>query len=156
MATAAVAAQRFKLIIFVPTTHLEPVKRAIFAAGAGHYPPPPTAPKYTECCFVTLGTGSFRPAADATPFLGTAGSAAAEEVAEARLETICHGEDMVTRAVAAMKTYVREERETWGDVSLLLLFWFVVMCGGTLTLLIRLRAHPYEEVAYDVLRLENF
>lgn len=98
MATAAAAvAQRFKLVVFVPTTHLEPVKTALFAAGAGHYPP-----KYSECCFVTLGTGSFRPAPDANPFLGKAG-AGAEEIAEARLETVCHGADVVSKAVEALK-----------------------------------------------------
>lgn len=98
---AAAAVQRFKLIIFVPTTHLEPVKKAIFAAGAGHYP------KYSECCFITLGTGSFRPAADANPFIGKAGSnSQVEEVEEARLETVCSGEDVVRRAVEALKKYV--------------------------------------------------
>lgn len=95
---AATAVQRFKLIIFVPTTHLEAVKKAVLATGAGQY-----SPKYSDVCFVTLGTGSFRPAADAKPFLGTAGSAAAEEFAEARLETVCHGEDVVRRAVEALK-----------------------------------------------------
>lgn len=96
---AAAAAQRFKLVVFVPTTHLEPVKRALFAAGAGHYPP-----HYSEVCFVTRGTGSFRPGAGATPFLGTAGSSAAEEVEEARLETVCHGgAEVVRRVVEALK-----------------------------------------------------
>lgn len=93
----AAALQRFKLVVFVPTTHLKPVKQAIFAAGAGQYP------KYSECCFVTFGTGSFRPAADANPFLGQAGSSTAEEVAEARLETVCNGEKVVRDAVAALR-----------------------------------------------------
>lgn len=94
------AAHRFKLVVFVPTTHLEPVKQALFAAGAGRYPP-----KYAECCFVTLGTGSFRPLPGANPFLGDAGGGQkqAEEVAEARLETVCHGAEGVKKAVEALK-----------------------------------------------------
>ncbi|PMD43735.1 hypothetical protein L207DRAFT_455954 [Hyaloscypha variabilis F] len=107
---------RFKLIFFVPPPALAACKSAIFAAGAGRYPGPGN---YTECCWTTLGTGQFRPGDAAKPNMGKVGEL--EEVQEARVETICLGEDVVRKAVEALKS-----------------------------------AHPYEEPAYEVLKLENF
>ncbi|PMD40552.1 structural toxin protein RtxA [Hyaloscypha variabilis F] len=107
---------RFKLVFFVPLPALSACKTAIFAAGAGHYPGPGN---YTECCFTVIGTGQFRPGATAKPHIGTIGTL--EEVQEARVETICLGEEIVRKAVEALK-----------------------------------KAHPYEEVAYDVYRMEDF
>ncbi|EEQ33534.1 hypothetical protein McanMca71_004689 [Microsporum canis] len=89
---------RFKLVFNVPTTALEACKAAIFAAGAGSYPGPGN---YTECCFTTIGTGQFRPGKSANPHIGSVG--ALEEVQEARVETLCVGEDVVRKAVAALK-----------------------------------------------------
>lgn len=96
MATAA--AKRFKLVFRVPTSHLEVCKKAIFAAGAGRYPGPGN---YTECCFTTLGAGQFRPGNTANPHIGTPG--AIEELQEARVETMCVGEDVARKAVEALK-----------------------------------------------------
>lgn len=56
---------------------------------------------------MTMGIGSFRPSADANPFLGKAGSADAEQVEEARLEAVCSGEDVLKKAVEAMKELVK-------------------------------------------------
>lgn len=92
---------RFKLIFFAPPSALAACKSAIFAAGAGRYPGPGT---YTECCWVTLGTGQFRPGDAAKPDIGKVG--ALEEVQEARVETLCLGEDTVRKAVEALKKCV--------------------------------------------------
>ena len=89
---------RFKLIFFVPPPALAACKTAIFAAGAGRYPGPGN---YTECCWVSMGTGQFRPGDAAKPHLGRVGEL--EEVQEARVETLCLGEDVVRRAVEALK-----------------------------------------------------
>jgi hypothetical protein len=89
---------RFKLIFFVPPPALAACKSAIFAAGAGRYPGPGN---YTECCWTTLGTGQFRPGDAAKPNMGKVGEL--EEVQEARVETICLGEDVVRKAVEALK-----------------------------------------------------
>jgi hypothetical protein len=56
--------QRFKLVFYVLPANLEACKSAIFAAGAGKYPGPGG---YTECAFVSKGTGQFRPGASASP-----------------------------------------------------------------------------------------
>ncbi|KAL8642732.1 MAG: hypothetical protein Q9228_000617 [Teloschistes exilis] len=110
------AAKRFKLIFYVPEPFLQSCKSAIFTAGAGRYPGPGN---YTECCWTALGTGQFRPGDTANPSIGTVGGL--EEVREARVETLCVGEEVARRAVEALKG-----------------------------------AHPYEEPAYEVYRIEDF
>jgi len=94
----AAAAARFRLIFNVPLPALEACKTAIFAAGAGCYPGPG---QYTECCWTVVGTGQFRPGKGANPHLGKPGEL--ETVQEARVETLCVGEDVARKAVAALK-----------------------------------------------------
>lgn len=89
---------RFVLVFFVPSSALTACKAAIFAAGAGRYPGPG---QYTECCWTAMGTGQFRPGDAAHPHIGNAGSL--EEVLEARVEIICHGEGIAKRAIEALK-----------------------------------------------------
>lgn len=68
----------YMLIFYVPDSHLEQVKTAVFAAGAG------TQGDYRHCCWQVQGTGQFEPLADAKPFLGQSGRL--EQVAEWRVE----------------------------------------------------------------------
>ena len=91
-------ASRFKLVFFVPTTALEAVKKAVFAAGAGRFPGPGN---YTECAWQTIGTGQFWPGDTANPNIGTVGTL--EHVDEARVETLCMNEDVARKAVEALK-----------------------------------------------------
>ena len=98
MATVVSAAARFRLVFTVPLPALEACKAAIFAAGAGRYPGPGN---YTECCWTTMGTGQFRPGDTANPHIGSVG--ALEKVEEARVETLCLGEDVARKAVEALK-----------------------------------------------------
>ncbi|KAI0386155.1 hypothetical protein F5Y04DRAFT_275761 [Hypomontagnella monticulosa] len=114
---AAAAVKRFTLIFYAPPTSVQACKAAIFAAGAGRYPGPGN---YTECCWSTVGTGQFRPGAEANPHIGSAGGAL-EETPEVRVETLCVGEDVVKGVVEALK-----------------------------------KAHPYEEPAYHVIKLEDY
>ena len=106
MATSVSAAARFKLVFFTPMSALTACKEAVFAAGAGRYPGPGN---YTECCWASTGTGQFRPGDKANPNIGTVG--ALEEVQEARVETLCVGEDVTRKAVDALKRYVDEGLE---------------------------------------------
>ncbi|ENH62222.1 hypothetical protein FOC1_g10015188 [Fusarium oxysporum f. sp. cubense race 1] len=93
------SATRFRLVFNVPKLSLAQCKEAIFAAGAGRYPGPGN---YTECCWTVIGTGQFRPGDAAKPYLGEVGKL--EEVEEARVETICVGEDVARNAVKALKS----------------------------------------------------
>ena len=82
-----------KLVVFVPTTHVEKVRNAMTEAGAGHIG------NYSHCTFVTQGTGSFLPLPSANPFLGEPGKL--EYVDESRLETIVP-EKLCSPVIAAM------------------------------------------------------
>ncbi|NLB88484.1 MAG: Nif3-like dinuclear metal center hexameric protein [Syntrophomonadaceae bacterium] len=72
----------FKLVVYVPTTHIEEVRRAINEAGSGNIG------NYSDCSFRTLGTGTFKPGEDTNPFIGETGQL--EEVEEYRLETVVY------------------------------------------------------------------
>ena len=87
--------QYFKLIVFVPRSHLEKVRTAICGAGAGKI-----GKKYDHCTFTTAGVGTFRPLSGAKPFIGKLGKI--EKVKEARLEAIVAKSDL-KKAVAALK-----------------------------------------------------
>ena len=69
-----------KLVTFVPPSHLEKVREALFAAGAG------VIGKYDNCAFTLNGTGSYRAGEGSNPFLGARGSVHSEE--EIRFETV--------------------------------------------------------------------
>lgn len=85
----------YKLCFFVPETHVEQVKAAVFAAGAGRIG------DYDSCAWQCPGTGQFRPLEGADPFIGTAGGEV-EKVAEFRVEMVCE-DAWIAAAVAAMK-----------------------------------------------------
>lgn len=96
------ATTKYKLIFYVPVSETEAVKTAVFAAGAGRYPGPGN---YTECAWTTIGTGQFRPGDAANPHIGEVG--ALEKVEEARVETLCVGEECAKKAVVALKKCAR-------------------------------------------------
>lgn len=101
----------YKLSYFVPATHLEATKQALFDAGAGRIG------DYDRCCWQVLGQGQFRPLPGSRPFLGSEGEI--ETVAEYRVELVVE-EQFARAAVDALRA-----------------------------------AHPYEEPAFDLLRVES-
>jgi hypothetical protein len=101
----------YKLCFYVPASHLEAVKAAVFAAGAGRIG------AYDQCCWQVLGEGQFRPLAGSNPHLGVRDRL--ETVAEYRVEMVC-AEACAPAVVAALR-----------------------------------HAHPYEEPAFDLLRLAD-
>jgi dinuclear metal center YbgI/SA1388 family protein len=56
-----------RLITFAPVDKAEQVRKAVFAAGAGHIG------KYSECSFNSEGTGTFKAEAGADPYVGEMG-----------------------------------------------------------------------------------
>lgn len=100
-----------KLYCFVPVDHLEAVRAAVFAAGAGNIG------GYSECSYTVEGAGTFLGGEGTQPFVGQPGSRHTEK--EARLEVVLPAH-LSRRVVAAM-----------------------------------IAAHPYEEVAYDLVSLAN-
>lgn len=69
-----------KLVTFVPPQQAEGVRDALFAAGAG------AVGNYSECCYNSMGTGTFKASEAANPFAGRIGVREAEP--EVRIETI--------------------------------------------------------------------
>ena len=74
------AAQRYKLVWFVPVEAADATRDAVFAAGAGRIG------GYDRCSFVGEGIGTFRGGEGTNPVVGTAGRE--ERVAECRVETV--------------------------------------------------------------------
>ena len=100
-----------KLVVFVPKSHLESVKKVLFEAGAGHIG------HYDNTAFWTEGTGSFRGDDTTHPFVGEPNKEHHE--AEYRLETI-FPKHLETLVISRLK-----------------------------------KAHPYEEVAYDIYSVQG-
>ena len=71
----------YKLEFYVPETHIEKVKSAIFAAGAGKI-------GNSDCCaWQTAGTGQFRPCEGSKPFIGAEDRI--DKVLEYKVELVC-------------------------------------------------------------------
>jgi structural toxin protein (hemagglutinin/hemolysin) RtxA len=83
----------YSLVCYVPESHLEQVKVALFEAGAGQ------VGTYGECCWQVLGQGQFRPLEGADPFIGEEGRL--ERVMEYRLEMVVE-EEYAVQAVQAL------------------------------------------------------
>ena len=84
----------FKLVVFVPQTHVEQVRIAICNAGAGKIG------KYDNCTFMTSGIGTYRPLAGAKPYKGNINQL--ERVGEAKLETIIE-KKYIKKVIASVK-----------------------------------------------------
>lgn len=100
-----------KLFCFVPVSHAEAVRTAIFNAGGGHIG------NYSECSFNAAGKGTFKAAEGSNPFVGEIGNRHTEE--EVKIEVIF---------------------PAWLEQAVLTAM---------------IQAHPYEEVAYDIIGLDN-
>ena len=84
----------FKLVVFVPQSHIEQVRIAISHVGGG------IIGKYDNCSFITSGIGTYRPLEGAKPFKGEIGRL--ERVGEARIE-ITISKNKLKEAISAMK-----------------------------------------------------
>lgn len=99
-----------KLIFFVPETHVEFVKDAVFSAGAGQLG------GYDRYSWQVVGEGQFRPLDGANPFIGKAGEVT--QVPEYRVETLCD-ESRIQAVVSALKEAHPYEEPAWEAMPLL-------------------------------------
>lgn len=83
----------YQLIFYVPVSHLETVKNALFATGAGQYK------EYDRCAWQTPGQGQFRPLSNSQPYLGKIDRL--ETVTEYKVEMICPDQH-IKPAIAAL------------------------------------------------------
>ena len=88
-----------KLVTYIPETHLDKVKDALFEAGAG------VIGNYDMCGFTTSGKGSFRANENANPFIGEKGAIHFEN--EIRFETVLfsHLKEKVIKALLENHPY---------------------------------------------------
>ena len=98
----------YKLCFYVPESHLEVVKDAVFAAGAGRIG------DYDCCCWQVAGQGQFRPLAGSSPFIGKEGEI--EQLAEYRVEMVCEPA-RASQVVAALKNAHPYEEPAWDMVA---------------------------------------
>ena len=100
-----------KLFTYVPLSHINAVRDAIFNAGGGNIS------NYSECSFNVEGNGTFKANEGANPFVGEVGKRHEEK--EIKLEIIFPSY-LNAKVVVALQA-----------------------------------AHPYEEVAYEIINLGN-
>ncbi|MCD5977114.1 MULTISPECIES: YqfO family protein [Pseudomonas syringae group] len=97
----------YKLAFFVPPSHVEQVKSAVFAAGAGRIG------AYDQCSWQVLGQGQFRPLDGSQPFIGQGG--VVEQVQEWKVELVV-ADELIQPVVAALKQshpYETPAYEVW-------------------------------------------
>ena len=94
-------AQIFKIEFYVPESHLDPVKSAMFDAGAGR------VGDYDYCAWQTLGSGQFRPLEGSSPFLGETNRV--ESVSEYKVEMVCAAECLAAVIAALKQSHPYEE-----------------------------------------------
>ena len=97
----------YKLAFFVPASHVEVVKAAVFAAGGGRIG------HYDHCAWQTLGQGQFRPLDGSQPYLGQTGQV--EVVEEWKVELVV-ADELIVQVVAALKQshpYETPAYEVW-------------------------------------------
>ncbi|EIC31063.1 MULTISPECIES: hypothetical protein [Methylomicrobium] len=83
----------YQLSFYVPESHLEAVKEALFAQGAGRHS------DYDRCCWQVRGEGQFRPLAGSRPYMGKPDTT--EEVVEYKVEMICQ-DDLIKAAIRTL------------------------------------------------------
>lgn len=83
------------LSFYVPETHLEKVKLAVFNAGAGKIG------NYDQCSFEIRGIGQFRPLEGSQPFLGKVNNV--ERVEEVKVEMVC-ADELLENVINALKS----------------------------------------------------
>lgn len=97
----------FKIVYYVPLSHLELTKQALFNAGAG------CCGQYEHVCWQSKGEGQFRPLPGSRPFLGKTNCI--ETVVEYRVELLCCI-DKISAAIEALveaHPYEQPAYEAW-------------------------------------------
>jgi len=85
----------YQISFYVPKTHSDKVKTALFDAGAGKLG------DYDCCAWQTLGQGQFKPLEGSNPFLGK--KETLEIVDEYKVEMMCSKDNLQT-AIQALKS----------------------------------------------------
>jgi dinuclear metal center YbgI/SA1388 family protein len=90
-----------KIAVYVPESHAEKVRNAMFEAGAG------SIGSYSNCSFCTKGKGTFKADNNANPFVGEKGKLHTED--EIRIEMIASKNNLPKIQIAILKNHPYEE-----------------------------------------------
>lgn len=101
----------YLIFFYVPKSHLEIVKQAMFDAGAGR------VGNYECAAWQTKGRGQFKPLAGSTPFLGTENKL--KKVAEYKVEMVCEAANL-SEVLMAFKNAHPYEEPGYGVIPLTL------------------------------------
>lgn len=91
----------FKIAVFVPEDNVEAVRNSMCTVGAGWIG------RYSDCSFMTKGTGTFKPLEGTNPFTGSKGKL--EKVNEYKLETVVREKDLKDVVKAMIEVHPYEE-----------------------------------------------
>ncbi len=89
------------IAFYVPESHLETVKNALFAKGAGRIG------NYDCCAWQTKGVGQFRPLGASTPFLGEVD--VLHTTKEFKVEMVCSDNNLIDILQELVKIHPYEE-----------------------------------------------
>lgn len=98
------------LYFYVPESHLDLVKTALFNVGIGKFN------HYDSCSFEYKGTGQFRPLENSNPFLGNLNEI--EKVSEYKVEMVC-SDELVDIARYTLKKAHPYEEVAYGFLDIL-------------------------------------
>jgi len=90
----------YLLSFYVPETHLEQVKTALFQVGAGQIG------NYQSCSWEAKGQGQFQPMEGSEPFIGESGKV--ETVSEYKVEVVCDSERVKSTVEALIRAHPYE------------------------------------------------
>lgn len=99
----------YKLAVFIPETHLEHVKTAMFQAGAGRIG------NYDQCCWQAKGQGQFRALSGSNPYIGSQDEV--EYVDEYKVELVCD-DALLVGVIEAMKSSHPYEEPAYDVIQL--------------------------------------
>ncbi len=91
----------YVLVTYVPESHIEEVKKALFKAGGG------SIGNYSCCSWQVKGQGQFKPEEGSSPFIGSVNRI--EKVTEYRLELVCEEDKAEHVAEALRKAHPYEQ-----------------------------------------------
>ena len=98
-------AKIYHFYYYVPRSHLEKTKKAIFEAGAGQMG------DYSSCAWQTKGTGQFRPEPKSKAYIGKVGKIS--KVQEYKVETACQA-SKIKAVIRALKKAHPYEHPAFG------------------------------------------
>src|SRR5262249_49973558 len=90
---------------YVPASHLETVKSAMFAKGAGRLG------AYDQCAWQTLGEGQYRPLSGSQPYAGNADQL--HSCPEYKVEMVCETANLEAVIQALKASHPYEEPAFW-------------------------------------------